>query len=46
VRRMGEDDRVAVVVALHKFAEAAGEAPNSADGQHLATRAINQLLEE
>jgi DNA-binding MarR family transcriptional regulator len=46
VQRMGEDDRVAVVVALHKFAEAAGEAPNAADGQHLATRAVSQLLEE
>ncbi len=28
VRRMGDDDRTAVVVALNKFADAAGEAPD------------------
>jgi DNA-binding MarR family transcriptional regulator len=44
VRRMGDDDRVAVIVALHKFTEAAGE-PNSA-GPTLASRSASQLLEE
>jgi DNA-binding MarR family transcriptional regulator len=46
VRRMGDDDRIAVVVALNKFAHTAGQAPNPADAQPLATRAARQLLEE
>jgi DNA-binding MarR family transcriptional regulator len=46
VRRMGDDDRIAVVVALNKFAQTAGQAPNPADAQPLATRAARQLLEE
>jgi DNA-binding MarR family transcriptional regulator len=46
VRRMGDDDRVAVVSALNKFAQAAGEEPNASDVHHLATRAVTQLLEE
>ncbi len=45
VQRMGDDDRRAVVVALNKFAQAAGEEPS--DGAHLvATRSPAQLLEE
>ena len=44
VRRMGDDDRVAVVTALNKFAKAAGEAPSSTQTQPLTT--ASQLLEE
>jgi DNA-binding MarR family transcriptional regulator len=46
LRRMGDDDRRAVVVALDKFAHAAGEGPSSSDPQLLATGSISQLLEE
>ena len=46
VRRMGDEDRVAVVVALNKFAQAAGEEPESSDAQPLVARAANQILEE
>jgi DNA-binding MarR family transcriptional regulator len=46
VRRMGDDDRLAVVVALNKFSHAAGETPGSSDTQLLATRSAGQLLEE
>jgi DNA-binding MarR family transcriptional regulator len=50
VRRMGDDDRQAVVIALNKFSQAAGEDPTaSGDENHtqqLATRAAGQLLEE
>ena len=46
VRRMGDDDRAAVVVALNKFSHAAGEAPNSTYTQLLASRSTSQLLEE
>jgi DNA-binding MarR family transcriptional regulator len=49
VRRMGDDDRQAVVVALNKFSQAAGEPTASGDEnntQQLATRAAGQLLEE
>jgi DNA-binding MarR family transcriptional regulator len=46
VRRMGDDDRLAVVVALNKFSHAAGETPGSSDTQQLATRSAGQLLEE
>jgi len=46
VRRMGDDDRVAVVTALTKFAHAAGEDSNSTDAPQMATRATSQLLEE
>jgi DNA-binding MarR family transcriptional regulator len=46
VRRMGDDDRAAVVVALNKFSQAGGEAPNSTDTQLLASRSASQLLEE
>ncbi len=45
VQRMGDDDRRAVVVALNKFAQAAGEEPFG--GAHLvATRPPAHLLEE
>ena len=46
VRRIGDDDRIAVVVALNKFAQAAGEGPDAPNDQVLATRAARQLLEE
>lgn len=46
MRRIGDDDRVAVVVALNKFAQAAGEDPNAMNQPMLATRAASQLLEE
>jgi DNA-binding MarR family transcriptional regulator len=46
MRRMGDDDRIAVVVALDKFARAAGVTPNLSDTRPLATRAATQLLEE
>ena len=46
VRRMGDEDRRAVIVALNKFAHAAGEASVASGTQHLATRAASQLLEE
>jgi DNA-binding MarR family transcriptional regulator len=56
MRRMGDDDRLAVVVALDKFAQAAGVAANPPDTQppdtqrpdtkRLVTRAARQLLEE
>ena len=46
MRRMGDDDRIAVVVALDKFARAAGVTPNPSDTRPLATRAATQLLEE
>jgi DNA-binding MarR family transcriptional regulator len=46
VRMMGDDDRNAVVVALNRFAVAAGEEPAPADSQQLATRAARQFLEE
>jgi DNA-binding MarR family transcriptional regulator len=46
VRRMGDGDRLAVVVALNKFSHAAGETPGSSDTQLLATRSAGQLLEE
>lgn len=39
VRRMGDEDRVAVITALGKFAQAAGEEP-------LAMRTAGRLLEE
>ena len=42
VQRMGADDRAAAIVALNKFAEAAGEGP--ADSQY-ATRAVSHLEE-
>lgn len=46
VQRMGEDERTAVVVALNKFAQAAGHEPNPSDAHFLASRAATQLLEE
>src|ERR1700704_3828323 len=49
IHRIGDDDRRAVVVALNKFAQAAGEGPDATSGpgdQVLATRAARQLLEE
>ncbi|MDQ1434506.1 MAG: hypothetical protein QOF59_1322 [Actinomycetota bacterium] len=49
IRRIGDEDRLAVVVALNKFAQAAGEGPDATHGpddQVLATRAARQLLEE
>ncbi|HEV7526466.1 MAG TPA: MarR family transcriptional regulator [Acidimicrobiia bacterium] len=45
-RRMGDDDRIAVVTALDKFTHAAGVAPSSPDPQPLASRSASQLLEE
>jgi len=46
VQLMGDDDRNAVVVALNKFAEAAGEETHSAETHLLASRSASQLLEE
>jgi DNA-binding MarR family transcriptional regulator len=46
LRRMGDDDRVAVVIALDKFARAAAAEPNASDSHRLATRAGSQHLEE
>jgi hypothetical protein len=46
VRRMGDDDRIAIIAALNKFAQTAGQVPARADTQPLATRAARQLLEE
>ena len=46
VRRIGDDDRLAVVVALNKFSHAAAETPGASDTQLLATRSAGQLLEE
>ena len=46
MRRMGDDDRIAVVVALDNFARAAGVTQNPSDTRPLATRAATQLLEE
>ncbi|HUI48965.1 MAG TPA: MarR family transcriptional regulator [Acidimicrobiia bacterium] len=46
VRRMGEHDRAAVVVALDKFAQAAGEDASPTESQFLATEAVHQTLEE
>jgi DNA-binding MarR family transcriptional regulator len=44
VQRMGADDRAAAIVALTKFAEAAGE-DTPADLQYATTRAVNHLEE-
>src|SRR5207245_1346516 len=47
MRRMGEDDRTAVVVALDKFAGAAGVTPtSSSDTQLSVAEAVRQILEE
>jgi DNA-binding MarR family transcriptional regulator len=46
VRRIGDEDRRAVIVALNKFAHAAGEEPVPSDSEHLANRQAGQLLEE
>jgi DNA-binding MarR family transcriptional regulator len=47
MRRMGEDDRSAVVVALDKFAQAAGVTPNSSSDPQLSVAgAARQILEE
>jgi DNA-binding MarR family transcriptional regulator len=49
IRRIGDEDRLAVVVALNKFAQAAGEGPAATTDpgdQVLAIRAARQLLEE
>ncbi len=46
VRRMGDDDRRAVVIALNKFSEAAGTGPDTAKSQFSASPAVAQLLEE
>jgi len=47
MRRMGEDDRTAVVVALDKFARAAGVTPtSSSDTQLSVAGAARQILEE
>ena len=43
---MGDDDRVAVVVALNKFAQGAGEESNTTETHLLASRSASQLLEE
>jgi DNA-binding MarR family transcriptional regulator len=46
MRRIGEEDRTAVVVALNKFSEAAGVGPDASGNPVLAGRASTQLLEE
>jgi DNA-binding MarR family transcriptional regulator len=46
IRRIGDEDRMAVVVALNKFAQAAGEGPDAMDDQVLTTGAARQLLED
>ena len=46
VELMGDDDRIAVVVALNKFAQAAGEESNATETHLLASRSASQLLEE
>ena len=47
MRRMGEEDRSAVVAALDKFAQAAGVTPNiSSDTQLSVAGAARQILEE
>ncbi|MDQ1384021.1 MAG: hypothetical protein QOG65_1400 [Actinomycetota bacterium] len=49
IRRIGDEDRLAVVVALNKFAQAAGEGLAATTGPEdpvLAIRAARQLLEE
>jgi len=47
MRRMGEEDRTAVVVALDKFAHAAGVTPTStSDTQLSVAGAARQILEE
>jgi DNA-binding MarR family transcriptional regulator len=46
IGRIGDEDRMAVVVALNKFAQAAGAGPDAPDGQVLTTGAARQLLEE
>jgi DNA-binding MarR family transcriptional regulator len=46
IRRLGDDDRRAVVAALNKFAHAAGEGSHAPDGQVVTTGAARQLLEE
>jgi DNA-binding MarR family transcriptional regulator len=46
VRLMGEDDRNAVVVALDKFARAAGDETGTPETHLLASRSASQLLEE
>jgi DNA-binding MarR family transcriptional regulator len=44
VQRMGAEDRAAAIVALNKFAEAAGE-ETPAEPQYSTTRAVNHLEE-
>ncbi len=46
VRRMGDADRQAVVVALNKFVHAAGAGSDATDSQFLATQAASRHLEE
>jgi DNA-binding MarR family transcriptional regulator len=46
IRRIGDEDRMAVVVTLNKFAQAAGAGPDAPDGQVLTTGAARRLLEE
>lgn len=46
VRRMGDDDRQAVVVALNKFVHAAGASLDATDSEFLAAQAASRLLEE
>jgi DNA-binding MarR family transcriptional regulator len=46
VEAMGDDDRIAVVVALNKFAQAAGEESSATETHLLASRSASQLLEE
>ncbi len=46
VRRMGDDDRHAVVAALNKFVHAAGENSEATDSQFLATQVAARLQEE
>ena len=46
LQRMGDDDRRAVVVALDKFARAAGAEADGADSNLTTTRSGSQRLEE
>jgi len=46
VRRMGDDERHAVVVALNNFANAAGESSDAPDSQFLSSRTAARLLED
>jgi len=46
VQMIGDEDRAAVVVALNKFAQAAGAETGATETHVLASRSASQLLEE